>query len=60
MDTDFELPRDAFNKITALDRNHRYNFPARLGVDIFGEVSAESLRKSVEEWKEKQRKLKSG
>ncbi|PMD30572.1 aldehyde reductase-like protein [Hyaloscypha variabilis F] len=55
---DFELPQDVFDKITALDRHHRYNFPARLGVDIFGEVSEESLKKSVEDWKAAQRKLK--
>jgi L-glyceraldehyde reductase len=55
---DFELPKEVFDKITALDRNHRYNFPARLGVDIFGEVSEESLKKSVEDWKAAQRKLK--
>lgn len=55
---DFELSKETFDKITALDRNHRYNFPARLGVNIFDEVSEESLKKSVEEWKEAQRKLK--
>ncbi|KAN0096687.1 aldehyde reductase-like protein [Hyaloscypha variabilis] len=55
---DFELPQEVFDKITALDRHHRYNFPARLGVDIFGEVSEESLKKSVEDWKAAQRKLK--
>ncbi|KAG4034568.1 hypothetical protein MFRU_003g05260 [Monilinia fructicola] len=55
---DFELPEDVFQKISSLDRNHRYNFPARLGVDIFDEVSPESLRKSVEDWKEAQRKLR--
>ncbi|KUJ18386.1 aldehyde reductase-like protein [Mollisia scopiformis] len=57
---DFQLPKDVFDKIVALDRHHRYNFPARLGVDIFGEVGRDSLRKSVEEWKEVQRKLKAG
>ncbi|RAL59821.1 hypothetical protein DID88_000450 [Monilinia fructigena] len=55
---DFELPEDVFQKISSLDRNHRCNFPARLGVDIFDEVSPESLRKSVEDWKEAQRKLR--
>jgi len=55
---DFELPQEVFDKITALDRHHRYNFPARLGVDIFDEVSQESLKKSVEDWKVAQRKLK--
>lgn len=48
---DFELPKEVFEKINALDRNHRYNFPARLGVDIFGEASPESLKKAVEDWK---------
>jgi L-glyceraldehyde reductase len=56
----FELSNDVFQKISALDRHHRYNFPARLGVDIFDEVSPESLRKSVEDWKEAQRKLRAG
>ncbi|KAK0125892.1 hypothetical protein ONS95_007517 [Cadophora gregata] len=57
---DFELPQDVFDKIIALDKHHRYNFPARLGVDIFDEVSEESLKKSVEDWKAAQRKLKQG
>ncbi|PQE06811.1 aldehyde reductase 1 protein [Rutstroemia sp. NJR-2017a BBW] len=56
----FELSDDVFQKILSLDRHHRYNFPARLGVDIFDEVSPESLRKSVEDWKEAQRKLRAG
>jgi L-glyceraldehyde reductase len=55
---DFELPQDVFDQITAMDRNTRYNFPARWGVDVFGEVSDESLEKSVQEWLEAQRKLK--
>ncbi|KAL3425253.1 aldehyde reductase 1 [Phlyctema vagabunda] len=54
---DFELPKEAFEKINALDRKTRYNFPARLGVDIFDEVSPESLKKSVEDWKAAQKKL---
>jgi L-glyceraldehyde reductase len=41
-----------------MDRNSRYNFPARWGVNIFSEVSQESLEKSVEEWLKGQRKLK--
>lgn len=55
---DFELPKEVFDKITALDKRTRYNFPARLGVDIFDEVGPESLKKSVEDWKALQRKLK--
>lgn len=43
-----------------MDVHNRYNFPARLGVDIFGEVSPKELRKGVEDWKEAQRKLKAG
>ncbi|KAK6086977.1 aldehyde reductase 1 [Seiridium cupressi] len=54
----FELPQDVFEKINALDRAHRYNFPARLGVDIFGESNPEALKKAVAEWVEKQRQLK--
>ena len=54
--SDFILPQDTFDKVIALDRNHRYNFPARLGVDIFGEASEESLKKAVEDWKAAQKK----
>ncbi|PMD16079.1 aldehyde reductase-like protein [Hyaloscypha hepaticicola] len=53
----FEPPQEVFDQITALDRHHRHNFPARLGVNIFGEVSEESLKKSVDDWKAAQRKL---
>lgn len=55
---DFELPKEAFDKITALDRSHRYNFPIRLGVNIFGEHDEATLRKGVSDWVEKQRQLK--
>jgi L-glyceraldehyde reductase len=33
------------------------NFPARLGVDIFGEVGDESAKKSAIEWAEAQKRL---
>lgn len=46
----FELPQDAFEKINSLDRNHRYNFPARLGVNIFGEKTVEELKQGVHNW----------
>jgi len=34
------------------------NFPARLGVDIFGEVGEESAKKSARDWAEAQKQLK--
>jgi hypothetical protein len=46
-----------FEKINTLDRNHRYNFPARLGVDIFGEASPAILKKAVQDWKIAQKAL---
>ncbi|KAL1616399.1 hypothetical protein SLS56_011441 [Neofusicoccum ribis] len=55
---DFELPKEAFDKITALDRKHRYNFPIRLGVNIFGEHDEATLKKGVADWVAAQRKLK--
>jgi L-glyceraldehyde reductase len=55
---DFELPQDVFEEINKLDRNHRYNFPIRLGVDIFGEHDEATLKKGVSDWVEAQRKLK--
>ncbi|KAL7628835.1 hypothetical protein AAE478_000350 [Parahypoxylon ruwenzoriense] len=54
----FELSKDAMDLISSLDKNQRYNFPARLGVNIFGEKTEEELRRSVEDWKAAQRKLK--
>ncbi|KAF2135839.1 uncharacterized protein K452DRAFT_322831 [Aplosporella prunicola CBS 121167] len=55
---DFELPQDAFDKITALDRNHRYNFPIRLGVNIFGEHDEATLKKGVEDFVASRRQQK--
>jgi L-glyceraldehyde reductase len=55
---DFDLPREAVDKINALDKNHRNNFPSRYGVDIFGDRDAETLKKGVQEWVAKQRELK--
>lgn len=54
----FELSRDIFETLNEMDRSTRYNFPARWGANIFDEVSADSLEKSVQEWVEAQRKLK--
>ena len=47
---DFEIPKDSFDRITALDRNHRYNFPLRLGVDVFGEHDEATLKKGRADW----------
>jgi L-glyceraldehyde reductase len=55
---DFELPQAAMEKINSLDQNRRYNMPARLGVDVFGEHTKEYLRNARAEWIEKQRQLK--
>ncbi|KAJ8125689.1 hypothetical protein O1611_g7949 [Lasiodiplodia mahajangana] len=46
---DFELPQDAFEEITRLDRHARYNFPLRLGVNIFGEHDEETLKRGVQD-----------
>ncbi|KAF7173884.1 hypothetical protein CNMCM5623_006130 [Aspergillus felis] len=51
----FVLPEHAFERIQALDRHQRMNFPARLGVDIFGEVGEESVRQSALEWARQQK-----
>lgn len=51
----FELPQDAVDEIDALERNARYNFPARLGVDIFGEATDEELKAALAAFVEQQR-----
>lgn len=53
-----ELPQSAFDTLAALDSHTRYNFPKRLGVNIFGEWSEADLKAAVKEWVEAQRKLK--
>ncbi|PYI16040.1 Aldo/keto reductase, partial [Aspergillus violaceofuscus CBS 115571] len=55
---DFVLPEEAFNAIQSLEKHQRMNFPARLGIDIFGEVGEESARKSALAWAEEQKRLK--
>lgn len=47
---DFELPKEVFEKINSLDRNHRYNFPLRLGVNVFGEHDEPTLKKGRADW----------
>jgi len=54
---DFELPQDAFEKISSLERHQRYNFPARWGYDVFGEVGEESVKKSASDWATSQKAL---
>ncbi|KAF4124378.1 Aldo/keto reductase family, partial [Geosmithia morbida] len=53
---DFQLPADAMDRIDVLDRNHRHNLPARLGVDIFGEVGREAAWKGRADWIAAQKK----
>ena len=47
---DFTLPPEMFGRINALEKNHRYNMPIRLGVDIFGEHDSETLKKARQDW----------
>jgi L-glyceraldehyde reductase len=54
---DFVLPEDAFQRITALEKHLRMNFPARLGVDIFEEVGEASAKQSARDWAAAQAKL---
>lgn len=55
---DFELPKEDYEKIIALNKEHRYNMPARLGVNVFGEHSEEFLKKARADWIAKQKELK--
>jgi diketogulonate reductase-like aldo/keto reductase len=52
----FGIPPPLFERINALEKNHRYNMPARLGVDVFGEHDAETLAKARRDWIALQRK----
>ncbi|PSK42892.1 hypothetical protein B9Z65_6846 [Elsinoe australis] len=44
-----ELPSDAFDKLNALERHKRFNFPARWGYDIFGEKGDDAVKKIAQE-----------
>ncbi|KAI6778151.1 aldehyde reductase [Emericellopsis cladophorae] len=54
----FELPESAMERINQLDKNHRYNMPARLGVDVFGEHNEAFLKKARADWIAAQKALK--
>jgi diketogulonate reductase-like aldo/keto reductase len=43
-----ELPKDAFDELTSLERHKRFNVQARWGVDIYGELGEEKVREIAE------------
>ncbi|KAJ5610535.1 hypothetical protein N7510_007254 [Penicillium lagena] len=53
---DFVIPDAEFEAINKLDRNERYNYPFRWGVDIFGELGAAEAERRAEEHAIKLRK----
>jgi L-glyceraldehyde reductase len=55
---DFVIPDAEFEAINKLDRNERYNYPFRWGVDIFGELGAAEAERRAEEHAIKLRKGK--
>lgn len=46
---DVNLPGQAMARLNALERNKRFNFPARWGADIFDEVGEEEVRRIAQE-----------
>lgn len=52
---DFTIPDAEFETLNRLDRNQRYNFPFRWGLDLFGELGAEEAERRAEEFAAKQR-----
>lgn len=53
-----ELPQAAFETVKGLNKNYRYNFPARYGVDIFGDAAPGQMEKAVEEFRAKQKQIR--
>ncbi|RJE23382.1 aldehyde reductase [Aspergillus sclerotialis] len=51
----FTIPDAEFETLNKLDRNQRYNFPFRWGLDLFGELGAEEAERRAEEHAAKQR-----
>ncbi|KAJ5631475.1 uncharacterized protein N7484_011575 [Penicillium longicatenatum] len=52
---DFIIPDAEFEALNKLDRNARYNYPFRWGVDVFGELGAEEAERRAEEHAASQR-----
>ncbi|KAJ5892724.1 hypothetical protein N7504_009415 [Penicillium tannophilum] len=46
---DFIIPDAEFEALNKLNRNARYNYPFRWGVDVFGELGAEEAERRAEE-----------
>ncbi|KAH0608803.1 uncharacterized protein H6S33_001031 [Morchella sextelata] len=55
---EFVVPEEAFEKISALERKGRMNYPLRWGIDVFGEKSEEEAKKVARDWAEGQKRLK--
>ncbi|KAJ5632418.1 hypothetical protein N7490_008757 [Penicillium lividum] len=52
---DFVIPDAEFEALNKLDRNARYNYPFRWGIDVFGELGAEEAERRAEEHAASQR-----
>ena len=46
---DFVIPDAEFEALNQLDKNERYNYPFRWGVDVFGELGAAEAERRAEE-----------
>ncbi|KAL4966247.1 NADP-dependent oxidoreductase domain-containing protein [Aspergillus stella-maris] len=46
---DFVIPDSEFEALNKLDKNQRYNYPFRWGIDVFGELGAEEAERRAEE-----------
>ncbi|OJJ41017.1 hypothetical protein ASPWEDRAFT_101237 [Aspergillus wentii DTO 134E9] len=46
---DFVVPDADLEALNKLDRNQRYNYPFRWGIDVFGELGAEEAERRAEE-----------
>lgn len=46
---DFVIPDAEFAALDQLDRNERYNYPFRWGIDVFGELGAAESERRAEE-----------
>lgn len=51
----FTIPDAEFQALNQLDRNQRYNYPFRWGIDVFGELGDEEAERRAEEFAAKQR-----
>ena len=55
---DFELPKEAFERINAVEKGLRMNYPVKWGFDVFGEKGDAFVKQAALDWAAEEKKKK--